>query len=61
LQLPRHLYLRLQISRNIFNSKNYNINDGEFNLLLLQWLRRLEFKMGVIEAQSSNTTLFYSI
>uniref|UniRef100_A0AAR5PWG4 Protein unc-79 homolog n=1 Tax=Dendroctonus ponderosae TaxID=77166 RepID=A0AAR5PWG4_DENPD len=67
IQLPGHLYVRLQNCRN-FSPLIYQeiaSDKGKINHLknpmLLKWLQRLQFKMGQIELQSSTATQFYSL
>ncbi|XP_032682267.1 protein unc-79 homolog isoform X3 [Odontomachus brunneus] len=63
-QLPGHLQVRLQNCRDFPPSRmteHFVSNRRESNAILLQWLHRLQFKMGQIEMQSSTATQFYSI
>ncbi|XP_074099660.1 UNC-79 domain-containing protein isoform X1 [Cotesia typhae] len=58
-QLPGHLQMRLQNCRNFPPTRmadNYISNRRESNAMLLRWLRRLQFRMGQIEIQSSTST-----
>lgn len=63
--MPGHLQMRLQNCRNFPPTRmadNYISSRRESNAVLLRWLRRLQFRMGQIEVQSSTvTTQFYSI
>ncbi|XP_031779809.1 protein unc-79 homolog isoform X4 [Nasonia vitripennis] len=64
IQIPAHLNLRLQHFRRLslnIETDDYSFNKQESGIFLLQWLRRLQFKMGQIELQSSSTTQFYAL
>lgn len=60
-QLPGHMQVRLQMCQNweprdvYANSSNYETD------VLLKWLKRLQFKLGQIEVQSSAATQFYTV
>jgi len=61
LQLPGHLQVRLQAVQNWHppppSTEQTCINSN----ILLTWLKRIQFKLGQIEVQSSAATQFYSV
>ena len=61
IQLPGHMQVRLQMCQ---NWEQREIKEDTASLdtdVLLQWLQRLQFKLGQIEVQSSQATQFYTV
>ena len=55
-QLPDHIRVRLQSIHDSLPIKPMAAQDTAINTNLLNWLHRLQFKMGQIELQASNAT-----
>lgn len=58
--------MRLQTCNNFapttpLSSTLNTVNQATQNTVLLQWLKRLQFKMGQVELQSSAATQIYSV
>lgn len=60
LQLAGHLQVRLQMVQN-WQPKEHKESSSMDSLMLLSWLRKLQFKLGQIEVQSSAATQFYTV
>ncbi|XP_056021737.1 protein unc-79 homolog isoform X2 [Ostrea edulis] len=58
-QLPGHLQVRLQTVEN-WKPPSTSKDQPSFNILLT-WLKRIQFKLGQVEVQSSAATQFYSV
>jgi hypothetical protein len=58
-QLPGHLQVRLQTVEN-WKPPSTSKDQHSFNILLT-WLKRIQFKLGQVEVQSSAATQFYSV
>ncbi|XP_074643701.1 protein unc-79 homolog [Tubulanus polymorphus] len=58
-QLPGHLQVRLQTCQNWEPPKESK--DSNSHTMLLKWLKRLQFKLGQIEVQSSAAIQFYTV
>ena len=60
-QLPGHLQVRLQAVQNwqppAPSTEQMSINSST----MLTWLKRIQFKLGQIEVQSSAVTQFYTV
>ncbi|XP_046579791.1 LOW QUALITY PROTEIN: protein unc-79 homolog [Haliotis rubra] len=60
-QLPGHLHVRLQMCQN-WEPPHPTRDQRSFNsTILLNWLKRIQFKLGQIEVQSSAATQFYTV
>ncbi|CAD5115352.1 DgyrCDS4332 [Dimorphilus gyrociliatus] len=60
-QLPGHMQVRLQMCQN-WEPRDIYANSNNFETdVLLKWLKRLQFKLGQIEVQSSAATQFYTV
>ncbi len=60
-QLPGHMQVRLGMCQ---NWEPHDIKDDNTcinSVLLLGWLKKLQFKMGQIEVQSSAANQFYTV
>ncbi|XP_064622108.1 protein unc-79 homolog isoform X4 [Lineus longissimus] len=60
-QLPGHLQVRLQTCQNWEPPKQTKDDSGSEANVLMKWLKRLQFKLGQIEVQSSAATQFYTV
>lgn len=58
-QLPGHLQVRLQTVEN-WKPPSTSKDQASFSILLT-WLKRIQFKLGQVEVQSSAATQFYSV
>eukprot|EP00105_Crassostrea_gigas_P035148 XP_019919296.1 PREDICTED: uncoordinated protein 79-like [Crassostrea gigas] len=58
-QLPSHLQVRLQTVEN-WKPPSTSKDQTSFSILLT-WLKRIQFKLGQVEVQSSAATQFYSV
>ena len=61
LQLPGHMQVRLQMAQNWEPRAALQEEESFDSTTLLQWLQRLQFKLGQIEVQSSQATQFYTV
>ncbi|XP_066903218.1 protein unc-79 homolog isoform X4 [Halyomorpha halys] len=64
--IPGQIQMRLQTCNNFapttpLSSTLNTVNQATQNTVLLQWLKRLQFKMGQVELQSSAATQIYSV
>lgn len=60
-QLPAHLQVRLQACQN-WEPPIQTKDQASFTAsILLSWLKRIQFKLGQIEVQSSAATQFYTV
>ena len=60
-QLPGHMQVRLQMCQN-WQPKDVTHDGSQLDSDTLQkWLKRLQFKLGQIEVQSSAATQFYTV
>lgn len=60
-QLPGNLHVRLEKCRN-WEPQAAQCDSGQLDYdMLLKWLRKLQFKVGQIEMQSSTAAQFYTV
>ncbi|XP_064602074.1 protein unc-79 homolog isoform X2 [Liolophura sinensis] len=60
-QLPGHLQVRLQTCQNWEPTRNTSSQPSTTCSMLLTWLKRIQFKLGQIEVQSSTATQFFTV
>ncbi|XP_013379281.1 protein unc-79 homolog [Lingula anatina] len=60
-QLPGHIQVRLQTCQNWAPPKKTKDEAAQKSSMLLTWLKRLQFKLGQTEIQSSSATQFYAV